>query len=217
MQVFILLMLIITPFCLCQTWNYTTTEASIVAGVGSNPKLLGVAALTQATIGGQVAFYNNADASWSKTVTGDVGMVLDSAISQSGISVSSGQFQVLISSDSGQSFESIKGYKGTGQSANSFGENSFALVGGWVSVKSETVVNGVLYSLDGGLNWDVTDIGISNLFNARYGSFPSSSTWYISTGMWTDPTPLDDDFYTTGDIRSVGTCRWTPRNKDPYC
>jgi len=55
-----------------QSWNCTNTKASIVAGVGTNPKLTAVAGLTQMGVGGEVAFFDAADSSnWDIHITGN--------------------------------------------------------------------------------------------------------------------------------------------------
>jgi len=44
--------------------------------------------------------------------------------------------------------------------------------------------NGVAVSLDSGNNWNLYDIGLGDGYSARYSSFPSQTTWYVSSGMW---------------------------------
>jgi hypothetical protein len=48
-------------------------------------------------------------------------------------------------------------------------------------------VNGVGVSTDGGYSWSFFDTGLSSgQYPARYGAFPSDTTWYVGSGSWSD-------------------------------
>jgi len=64
-----------------------------------------------------------------------------------------------------QNVEAIKGVKG-----------GFGITGDF------NAANGVAVSTDGGVNW--TNYNCSAESYARYGSFPSANTWYVSAGTW---------------------------------
>jgi hypothetical protein len=67
--------------------------------------------------------------------------------------------------DVSQSIEAIKGVNG-----------------GFGSTGTFLLTNGVAISTDKGVNWK--NYNCSSLSIARYGSFPSNTTWYVSAGEW---------------------------------
>jgi len=83
--------------------------------------------------------------------------------------------------DVSQNVESIKGMTG-----------GFGITGDF------NEANGVAISLDQGLTWTNHDCRADTI--ARYGSFPSNTTWYISAGQWPG-----DDFHNSQDpkIRTI--------------
>lgn len=75
-------------------------------------------------------------------------------------------------------------FVGDGQDAKAVGgaERMFALPGGYTDNHNKNY-NGLTLTTDGGLTWTNYDIGFANPL-ARYGSFPTTTTWYIAAGMW---------------------------------
>lgn len=72
------------------------------------------------------------------------------------------------------------------QNVRPFGNSDFAVVGRFTN--NQGTSNGVAVSSSGpGGSWTVHDIaGLSEQdgYYARYGSFPSATTWYVSMGNW---------------------------------
>jgi photosystem II stability/assembly factor-like uncharacterized protein len=68
------------------------------------------------------------------------------------------------------------------QNVESFSTSGFGAVGQFSLGRD--AANGVAVSLDNGNTWNLFDIGLGDGYSARYGSFPSESTWYVSSGMW---------------------------------
>jgi hypothetical protein len=88
--------------------------------------------------------------------------------------------------------ESDPDFLGEGQDAKViWGQPSaFALAGQYTSFQGKNY-NGLAASFDGGHTWVNYDIGYSYPW-ARYGHFPSPTTWYISAGVW--PGDLNWDY-----------------------
>lgn len=81
---------------------------------------------------------------------------------------------------------------GVSQSANIFGDDGekLALVGTWIvkDGKIPVSVDGVAHSSDKGQTWTISSP--ITTADARYGAFPTESTWYVASGMWgNDPAP----------------------------
>ena len=71
------------------------------------------------------------------------------------------------------------------QSVEPIGQAGFGVAGQFAVGRTDT--NGVSVTLDG-TTWTQSDIGTDSvLYPARYGSFPSESTWFVSAGTW----PMD--------------------------
>ena len=63
------------------------------------------------------------------------------------------------------------------------GSGQFAIIGASVLLKQQ---NGVATSADG-KKWAFHPIGLSaNGYSARYGAFPTATTWYVTAGSWGD-------------------------------
>ncbi len=163
-----------------------TTAATTLVGVGIDGPHSAVAAAAMNGVGAIVESFNGT--SWVKTqVPG--GLLMDGAASSTGLVVTSGMWNVFISTDAGNTFSTIKGVNGLSQSVTLFGPNrdQIGLVGGFtVPVPGSKIplsVNGVAFSGDTGATWDVSSVPAGD---ARYGAFPSAQTWYVSSGMWAD-------------------------------
>jgi hypothetical protein len=115
------------------------------------------------------------------------GLLLDAATSNAGISVATSMYQVFVSADAGKTYTVPETIGGVSQAAYTFGPNNdmFGLVGSWVVTgdsKVPTSVSGVATSKDRGVTWELS-ANVPGGF-VRYGSFPSETTWYVSSGMW---------------------------------
>lgn len=169
-------------FVLGNEWALdSATTATIVVGVGSSDSstIKGVAAASANGVGAFVETFDGS--SWQKqTLPG--ALLLDGAASKSGkLRVITSTGKVFLSSDFGQSYDSVDGIFGTSQSANIFGadKESIALVGGWVSKYSSLnsslgvgSVNGVAFSSDGGKSFSLSSVPVgytrSVIFLQRY-------------------------------------------------
>lgn len=163
----------------------TSTTATVVAGVGSSVDAVAVAAASANGVGAFVEKYENGK--WTKTQI-QAGMLLDSAVTPSGNVVTSTVWNVFVSNDAGNTYTAVDGLGGACQSANVYGPNKeyFALVGTWAVTdpdsKKPLSVSGVATSTDAGKTWSVSTSVPPGY--ARYGAFPTETTWYVSSGMW---------------------------------
>jgi hypothetical protein len=72
------------------------------------------------------------------------------------------------------------------QNVENFGATGFGVTGSF-SLGIKNSVNGVATSTDYGKSWTYSDVKASDPYKyaARFGAFPSESTWYVATGSWT--------------------------------
>ena len=110
------------------------------------------------------------------------GMALDGAISTSGLAVITTTFTIMISNDNGQSFNVTSNVNGPSQDVHILSGDVIAAVGSFATGSTRNKVSGVVVSSDKGQTWTGYNVAES----ARYGSFPTTSTWYITTGMWSE-------------------------------
>jgi len=183
----------------------SSTHSTMLVGVGAGDatNISAVVAGSQNGVGSFVGLYDGVN--WiSKSLNS--GLILDAAITSKGVVAATSLFAVFISNDNGESYVKSGAVKGTSQSANVFGANldHLALVGSF-EVKDATspiptLVYGVATSFDSGNSFSVST-SVPDGY-ARYGAFPSETTWYVSCGMWgSDPSTA------TGKDRSALTSR----------
>lgn len=79
-------------------------------------------------------------------------------------------------------YTKVANVHGVTQNVEPFLAKGFGSTGQFMSGK--TSVNGVAVSSDAGNSWNFYDIGLGTGYSARYGSFPTESTWYVSSGMF---------------------------------
>jgi len=122
-------------------------------------------------------------------------LLLDTDAADNTIVISS-IFGELYSDDAGASFQPSTG-GGTSQSVRFLGTDGdgglkFGVTGQY-GLFTET--NGVGISVDGGKTFKVYDANMQT--EARYGAFPSDTTWYVTGGTWSgegsDDDPAQDD------------------------
>lgn len=83
---------------------------------------------------------------------------------------------------SGYNFSAATGVLGiTSQSVEAFGAGSYGATGQTILGKG----NGVAISTDGGATFDFSN-ATALATGARYGSFPTATTWFLSAGQWPD-------------------------------
>lgn len=71
------------------------------------------------------------------------------------------------------------------QEVRPFGSKGFAVIGRFTNSLGG-ITNGVAISTDLGVTWKAYGLGLSREkgYYARFGSFPSENTWYITSGNW---------------------------------
>lgn len=179
------------------------SSTSVLVGVGAATDKLATAAAGANGIGAFVERWQDKSV-WTKEVL-QAGMILDAAVSPSGKTVSTSVWNVFLSTDNGGTYSTATGVSGASQSANTFGADreSFALVGNFAVKDPETSksksVCGVASSRDGGASWTISaDVPPEW---ARYGAFPSDTTWYVSSGIWGSSEKLSVEKLTHGEHR----------------
>jgi hypothetical protein len=91
---------------------------------------------------------------------------------------------IFIGPASSASFTKVAGIHGITQNVEAFGASGFGVTGQF-SFGINDAVNGVCVSFDAGKTWTHADIRVdASHYGARYGAFPSESTWFVSSGMW---------------------------------
>jgi len=184
----LLVVLSVVCFVLSAEWALdSTTQATLVVGVGAAHDTLATAAASANGVGAFVERYQNGSR-WTKEIL-QAGMLLDAVVTPSGKTVSTTLWNVFLSPDNGNTYTTVEGISGVSQSANIFGSDkeSLGLVGSWVTAdpnggKYPASISGVAFSRDGGATWGISStVPVSFV---RYGAFPTDNTWYISSGMW---------------------------------
>ena len=166
-------------------WSLNSqTSASVVAGVGAGSDTVAAAAASQNGVGAVVERLSGAK--WTKKAV-QTGMLLDTAVTPSGVTVGTSIWKVFVSTDGGDNYN-VAPVNGVSQSANTWGSNkeNLALVGNWVVSNGEGTkpdeVSGVATSTDSGATWKLS-AQVPPAY-ARYGAFPSDNTWYVASGIW---------------------------------
>jgi hypothetical protein len=100
----------------------------------------------------------------------------------------------IFASHGDSAYEAIEGKDiSYSQNVETFGEQTFAVAGTHYpnGVLGE-VVNGVALSNDGGVSWSYHDTGLPwNVYVSRYGAYPSSKTWYVAQGSWSNAASIE--------------------------
>lgn len=188
MQYFVLTALLLGTLVSGSEWTYSSdrgAKAGVLIGVGAGSDTLAVCAMGDNGIGAEVSVYN--EGTWKK-VPANAGMLLDAAVMETGTVIASSLGNIFMSNDTGASYFPLDiSYIGTSQSANVIkADSTFALVGQFVDKSSGKQTNGVLRLSNKGEFISASDIGLDSVNMARYGSFPSADTWYVSSGFWGD-------------------------------
>jgi len=152
------------------------TSATIVVGVGATGNVA-VSASESNGSGAYLGYYDGT--SWTKEPY-TAGMTLDAAITSKGTRVVVGTWPTWISQD-GETF-TRGSVSGTSQSVNAYGSNDELIaMTGVFTLGDKAPTPGVASSTDG-VTWSLSSSIPTDY--ARYGAFPSESTWYVSSGMW---------------------------------
>jgi len=183
MRFLVVVVLSFIAVALGQQWTLvpSTSETTLV-GLGAG-EIAGVCIAAAAQNGVGAVAEVDSSSSWNK-VRVDAALLLDGAISSnSGVAVLASMGGVLVSTDAGKSFNAVPGTYGVSQSANLFNSgSSIGLTGTFTSNSTGTFKSssGVAISNDKGNTWQLS----GDIAYPRYGAFPSSTTWYVTAGMW---------------------------------
>jgi len=115
---------------------------------------------------------------------GSGGLMYLSADAIGDYSVSSGLFGEYVSVDGGKNYSTATGGAGPCQSVVAFGTKSFGATGSFIGG------NGVVVSTNGGVDFTFYPATPVLTTEARYGAFPSATTWYLSAGTWPSDTEV---------------------------
>ena len=112
------------------------------------------------------------------TPAGSSLLLLDAGSNSPTSAVINGLFGAQYTTD-GKTFTASKGGGGQGQSVEGFGKNSYGITGAFGG-------SGVAVSTDGGATFTAhsASAALDQNHPARYGAFPSDTTWYVSAGAW---------------------------------
>ena len=116
-------------------------------------------------------------------------MDLDIAVDSEDTGVMTGMFSLFLKSSDSKDFVQVPNLFVSSQSVSRFssGAGKFGAAG-YITTKDASFT-GVAVSLDKGASFQTYDIATNSTeYPARYGAFPTDSTWYVSTGTW----PIDD-------------------------
>eukprot|EP00349_Pseudokeronopsis_sp_Brazil_P005342 CAMPEP_0202972224 /NCGR_PEP_ID=MMETSP1396-20130829/34586_1 /ASSEMBLY_ACC=CAM_ASM_000872 /TAXON_ID= /ORGANISM="Pseudokeronopsis sp., Strain Brazil" /LENGTH=383 /DNA_ID=CAMNT_0049702409 /DNA_START=14 /DNA_END=1165 /DNA_ORIENTATION=- len=91
---------------------------------------------------------------------------------------------IFIGTPASANYNKVSSIRGITQNVEALGNTGFGVTGQF-SFSLNDAVNGVCVSFDAGQTWVHSDIGLdASHYYARYGAFPSESTWFVSSGMW---------------------------------
>eukprot|EP00168_Porphyra_purpurea_P003112 TRINITY_DN13737_c0_g1_i1.p1 TRINITY_DN13737_c0_g1~~TRINITY_DN13737_c0_g1_i1.p1 ORF type:complete len:386 (-),score=31.51 TRINITY_DN13737_c0_g1_i1:245-1234(-) len=116
------------------------------------------------------------------------GMNLDIAFTPGGVTGCMATVSGLLLTQDGTTFKKVSEITGVSQNVEAFGSSSLGATGGFMNKSTKKQVNGVAVSTNYGTTWDIYDIGLESKYIARYGAFPSATTWYVSSGSWPSST-----------------------------
>lgn len=92
---------------------------------------------------------------------------------------------LLVGPAKSDQYKKVADVRAVTQNVELYLENGFVSAGEFRVGTRGSVFNGVAYSTDAGSTWSYSDIGLnSSAYIARYASFPSESSWYVSSGTF---------------------------------
>lgn len=186
MQFLVLLALLgFLQAAVAQTWQ--------TGGVAKYTTMVGVSAVSASEAYGAVmdntvgfGVVRTTDYAATGTFYGPAGgFNMDIAYSADGsLGAIAGMGGVFLGVPASADFTKVAGIHGMSQNVETWGQKSFGATGQF-SFSAHDAVNGVVVTLDGGQTWSHSDIGVdASHYYARYGAFPSDTTWFVTSGMW---------------------------------
>jgi len=170
-------------------WNVVTNDIALAMGVAATDAGKIIMTGSVDNQGADIFKSTDGGATW-ELMPHDQQMLYMSCETNDGVEAIAGSLgfygQVAVSSitHDGEVFEAIN-YKplfSSAQSVESIGNQTYFIVGFWMDRWNSTPGDGVMASFDAGetvqfFPWNQT-------YPARYGAFPTASTWFISGGTW---------------------------------
>jgi hypothetical protein len=170
------------------TWSNPGDVASACTGVGAASDTTAFVAAGSNGVGAEVLKTADSGKTFNSEAAPGAFLLLDAGSNSPTSAVVNGLFGAHYTTD-GKTFQAAKGGGGEGQSVEGFGKNSYGIVGAFGG-------NGVAVSTDGGATFTAhsASSALDNQHPARYGAYPSDTTWYVSAGAWpTNPNSMSDE------------------------
>lgn len=183
LKVFVVLAGLLSAFADTASWQTTSvTKVTTLIGVYATQKDSAYAAVLDNSLGAGLLYTGDYGA--SSEFYGPVGaMNMDVAFTadgQTGCVVGFGG--IFTGPPNSANYTRVPNLHTITQNVDSFSTGGFGATGQFSL--GRTSVNGVAVTVDSGNSWNIYDIGLGEGYSARYGSFPTESTWYVASGMW---------------------------------
>lgn len=171
-------------FAAGNTWTLSDIKVTTLTGVAAISANEVYGAMCDNTLG--PGLLHSTDACKTNDYIGPAGgMNLDVAFTPSGLVGAIATVSGVLLTQDGTTFKKVPDLVGVSQNVESFGSSSLGATGSFFLKSSGKQANGVAVSTDNGASWNIYDIGLnSSSYIARYGSFPTATTWYVSSGSW---------------------------------
>ena len=168
---------------LASSWQMSDVKVTTLCGVSAISGQEVYAAMSDNALGPGVI--HSTDACKTSEYIGPAGgMNMDIAFTPAGVAGCMATVSGLQLTQDGKTFHKVSDLIGVSQNVEAFGSSSFGATGTFTSKTTKKSVNGVAVSSNYGTTWDIYDIGLGEGYTARYGAFPTATTWYVSSGSW---------------------------------
>lgn len=165
------------------TWTLSDVKVTTLVGVSAISSQEVFGAMADNTLG--PGCIHSTDACKTTEFIGPAGgMNMDIAFTPGGVAGCMVSLGSLLLTQDGKTFKKVSNVESVSQNVEAFGSSSLAATGSFTDKTTKKHVNGVAVSTNYGTSWDLFDIGLNSSYIARYGAFPSASTWYVSSGSW---------------------------------
>jgi hypothetical protein len=165
------------------TWQLSDVKVTTLTGVSAISSQEVFAAMADNSLGPGVIHSDDA-LKTSEYIGPAGGMNLDIAFTPGGAVGCMATVSGLLLTQDGKTFSKVSDITGVSQNVEAFGTSSLGATGGFYTKSTKKQVNGVAVSTDNGATWETSDIGLDSSYIARYGAFPTATTWYVSSGSW---------------------------------
>jgi len=160
------------------TWSLPGDIAAACTGVGASSATTAFVAAGSNSEGAEILKTSDSGKTFASLKSAGGFLLLDAGSTSPTSAVINGLFGAQHTTD-GTNFKGSVGGGGQGQSVEGFGKNSYGIAGSFGG-------NGVAVSTDGGATFTAhsASAALDNQHPARYGAYPSDTTWYVSAGAW---------------------------------